>query len=728
MRKSIAGRVIYKVRGLDCAEEAGVLRKQLEARAGIVGLDFDILDGRMTVEYDPGRISPEAIVGAVASTGMKAVRWEESAKRKEDSFWRRNGHLLMTSASGAALVAGFLSDWFVHGGILHALSSGGGKGHAFPAASILFYLCSIITGAWFVVPKAVQAARRVRPDINLLMSIAIAGAVAIGEWFEASAVAFLFALALLLERWSIARGRRAVRGLMDLSPAAARYVSPENGVVLERRVEEVPVGVTVLVRPGERIPLDGEVTEGSSTVNQAPITGESAPVSKRPGDQVFAGTINGDGALEFRCTKRALDTTLARVIHLVREARSRRAPSERWVDKFARYYTPAMMCMALFMVVLPPLFFGGQWAEWLYRGLVTLVIACPCALVISTPISIVSGLTAAAGNGVLIKGGMFLESPAKLRALALDKTGTLTYGRPKVQEVVPFNGHTCRELLEIAATLEAQSEHPLAQAILRRAEAEGISVGRAEDFRAVKGKGARGKIDGRSFWIGSHRLMHEIGEETRKIHDRAERLARGGSSVVAVGNEEHVCGLIAIADGVRENARETVELIRKLGVRRVVMLTGDNEGTARAVAHKTGVDSFMAELLPEDKVEAIRSLVSEEGAVAMVGDGVNDAPAMAAATIGVAMGAAGTDAAIETADVALMSDDLTKLPWLIRHSRRTLRVIKQNVAFALGVKLFFMVLAILGIATLWMAIAADMGASLLVTFNGMRLLGARGRH
>ena len=721
----MSSRVTYRVRGLDCAEEAAVLRAELERQAGVVALDFDILAGRMTVEYDPGRISPEAIVAAVASTGMKAAAWEEGGERKGDSFWRRQGHLLMTTMSGGALLAGFLSHWLLHGDILRALTSGGVEQHAAPVTSVLFYLGGIVAGVWFVVPKAVHAATRVRPDIHLLMTVAIAGAVAIGQWFEASAVAFLFALALLLERRSIARARRAVTALMDLSPATARYISPEDGTVVEKQVEEVPVGATVLVRPGERVPLDGEVVRGSSTVNQAPITGESVPVSKGPGDEVFAGTINGDGALEFRSTKSAHATTLARVVHLVQEARSRRAPSERWVDRFARYYTPVMIAVALCMVLLPPLAFGGEWGEWLYRGLVALVIACPCALVISTPVSIVSGLTAAARNGVLIKGGMFLEAPAKLRALALDKTGTLTYGRPEVQEVVPFNGHTRQELLEIAATLESPSGHPLAQAILRLAEAEGITPRRAEDFQAIKGKGARARIDGRPFWIGSHRLMHEIGQETPEVHDTAERLARGGSSVVAVGNDEHVCGLIAIADAVREMAPETVQRIRELGVRRVVMLTGDNEDTARAVADRTGADGFLAELLPEEKVNAVQALVRELGEVAMVGDGVNDAPAMAAATFGVAMAAAGMDAAIETADIALMSDDLTKLPWLIKHSRRTVRVIKQNAAFALGVKLLFMMLAVLGVATLWMAIAADMGASLLVTSNGMRLLGGR---
>jgi len=699
----------------------------LEGKPGIVNLDFDILNARMIVSYEPDKIRPDEIVAAVAPTGMKAVTWEKAARKPKRSFRQDRGPLMMTCASGVALFAGFLSHWFLHGSFLDALAAGTGKEHAFPLVSIFFYVCSMVTGAWFVAPKALRAARNLRPDMNLLMTIAIVAAAAIGEWLEAAAVAFLFSLALVLERWSIDRARHAVTELMDLSPRTARYISPEDGTVVESGVEEVPVGAMVLVRPGEKIPLDGHVIKGTSTVNQAPITGESVPVSKSPGDEVFGGTINEDGALEFRVTKPADDTTLAHIIHLVQEAHSRRAPAERWVDRFARYYTPVMMAVAVTMVLIPPLFFSGSWVEWLYRGLVILVIACPCALVISTPVSIVSGLTSAARNGVLIKGGMFLEAPARLQALALDKTGTLTHGLPEVQEIVPFAGHSQKELLEIAATLEAQSEHPLARAILRRAEAEGIAPRTAENFQAIKGKGARAQIDGQLFWIGSHRLMEEVGEETPEVHNKAEQLEKAGSSVVAIGNDEHVCGLISIADGVRKESPEIVRLLKELGVRRTVMLTGDNEGTARAVAGRIGVDDFMAELLPEDKVECVRSLVSVHGTVAMVGDGVNDAPAMAAATFGIAMGAAGSDAAIETADIALMSDDLSKLPWLIKHSRRTLRIIKQNIAFALGVKLLFMALAVLGLASLWMAIAADMGASLLVISNGMRLLGGDAR-
>jgi Cd2+/Zn2+-exporting ATPase len=715
--------VAYRVHGLDCAEEVAVLRKAVGRLPGVLDLEFDILNARMTVSYAPDRTSAGYIEAAVAEAGMKAVPWTGREVPADDQTraWRRR--LVTTCLSGGLLVAAFLTHWHLHGSLLDALTGGAGaEGHAFPLVSLLLYAGAIVTGAWHVAPRAVGAARRLRPDMNLLMMVAVAGAVAIGQWSEAATVAFLFALALLLEQWSVGRARRAISDLLDLTPATARYVDPEDGHMREERVERVPVGAVVLVRPGERIPLDGEVVEGRTSVNQAPITGESAPVGKDRGDEVYAGTINGDGAIRFRATRPAEDTTLARIIHMVEQAHSRRAPAERWVDRFARYYTPAMMALAAAVAVLPPLVLALPWGAWVYRGLVILVIACPCALVISTPVSIVSGLASAARSGVLIKGGAYLEAAGRLKGVALDKTGTLTAGRPEVQRVVPFDEHTPEDLLRIAAALEASSGHPLARAILRRARQQGITPVPAEEFRAVEGKGAEGVVDGERFWIGSHRMMDEKGQETPLVHKKAEQLADAGHSVVAVGTDEHVCGLISVGDGVRPQAPEAVSRLRELGVERVLMLTGDNEGTARAVAGATGVDEYRAELLPVDKVRAVESLAHQLGDVAMVGDGVNDAPAMAAAGFGVAMGAMGSDAAIETADVALMADDLSRLPWLLRHSRRVLGVVRQNVAFALGLKLVFIVLAFAGLATLWMAIAADMGASLLVTFNGLRLL------
>jgi Cd2+/Zn2+-exporting ATPase len=509
---------------------------------------------------------------------------------------------------------------------------------------------------------------------------------------------------------------------MDLAPPVAR-VRRSDGREEAVSPDQVPVGTVFVVRPGEKLPLDGRVIAGQSEVNQAPITGESVPLPKGPGDPVFAGTINGNGALEAECTKPAADTTLAHIIRMVGAAQSRRAPSERWVEAFARYYTPAVMALALGVLLVPPLLLGASWAEWTYRALVLLVIACPCALVISTPVSIVAALASAARHGVLIKGGVYVEAPARVRAVAFDKTGTLTEGRPGVVEVVPLNGHDEREVLERVAAMEARSSHPIARAISAHAEAQGVRPAPAEDFRQVPGKGATARFDGRRFWVGSHRYLEERGQETPDVHDRLAAMSGTGRTVVVVGNDDHVCGLMALADVIRPPARRVIAELRAAGVEHVVMLTGDNRGTAEAVARAVGVDEVLAELLPEDKVRAMEELVARYGSVAMVGDGVNDAPALGRATVGIAMGAAGSDAAIETADIALMSDDLGKLPWLVRHSRHTLGVIRQNVALSLGVKGVFVALTFVGLTSLWAAIAADMGASLLVIFNGLRLLG-----
>lgn len=715
-------RIDYRVQGLDCSEEVTILRREVGGKPGIIDLEFDVVNARMTVEFDPDGISSDEIVSAVDATGMKATSWELRRAPEEVSFRQRHGRLIMTAASGTLLLTAFITHWVLHESLFDAFAGGHKGEHTFPLPVILLYLGAVVGGAWYVIPKALLAARRLRPDMNFLMVAAVIGAIIIGELFEAATVAFLFAVSLLLEHWSVERARNAIGALLDLSPPTARYLCPEHGDIHEKPVEEVPVGTIVLVRPGEKIPLDGEVVKGESSVNQAPITGESMPVSKQPGDEVYAGTINQDGALELRTTRSANDTTLARIIHMVESAQSRRARSQQWVDRFSAYYTPAMMLLAIFIAALLPLLTSASWSEGFYRGLVILVIACPCALVISTPVSIVSALTASARNGVLIKGGLYLEAAGRIQVLAVDKTGTLTQGRPEVQFMVPLNGHSEQDLLKRAAALESGSEHPLARAILRKARELEVDIIPAERFQAIRGKGGEGSIDGRLFWIGSHRLMHEKGQETPKIHSKVEELENAGHTVIAIGNDNHVCGLISIADSLRENVPQIIKEIRNAGVKRIVMLTGDNEGTARAIAAESGIDEYRCELLPEDKVEAIGCLVREHKEVAMVGDGINDAPAMAAATFGIAMGAMGTDAALETADVALMSDDLSKLPWLIRHSRRTLRNIQQNIAFALGLKLVFIVLTLFGLASLWMAIAADTGATLLVVFNSLRLL------
>lgn len=712
----------FKIHGMDCAEEVGALKREVGPLVGGEHLlTFDILQGKMTVlTADSG--TSEIVVRGVANAGLRAEVWSEDVTEPERAgFWLRWSRTILTAGSGIFLLAGFFTHVVLAGSIRAALGSDvAGSDHRVPVVAAVLYSISILAGVWQVLPRAWASARRLRPDMNLLMTVAIAGAVGIGEWMEGSTVAFLFALSLVLEAWSVGRARRAVEALLDLSPQTVRLLG-SNGAEKEVSPDQVSIGSRFVVKPGERIPLDGKIVRGTSAVNQAPITGESAPVAKKPTDPVFAGTVNGDGALEVESTKAAGDTTLAHIVRMVGDAQSRRAPAEQWVEGFARWYTPTVLALAVVLAIVPPLF-AGEWSDWFYRALVLLVIACPCALVISTPVSIVAALTAAARQGVLIKGGAHVEAPARLRAIAFDKTGTLTEGRPSVVEIVPLNGHDEREVLERAVAMEGRSDHPLARAITTYAAAKGVTPAPAEDFQLVQGKGATALFDGRRFWLGSHKYLEERGQETTEVHKRLEEMSAVGRTVVVVGNEAHVCGLIALADAVRPHIRETLDELRAAGIRSIVMLTGDNEGTARAIGRDAGVEDVRAELLPQDKVAAVEALVAQYGSVAMVGDGVNDAPAMGRATVGIAMGAAGSDAAIETADIALMSDDLSRLPWLLRHSRRALAIIRQNIGFSLVVKAAFVVLTVAGAASLWAAIAADTGASLLVIFNGLRLL------
>ncbi|MBU1692966.1 MAG: cation-translocating P-type ATPase [Verrucomicrobia bacterium] len=707
---------LFRIRGLDCAEEVNALRAAVGRIPGVEVMDFDLLNGVMKVT-GAEELADAVVLAAVKKAGLEGARIGPIGQNSPAKRFAP-GRLFACVISGGATSAGFVVHAWMAGGVMAALA----EKAAFPPVARALYAAAILAAGWHVAPRAWASARRLRPDMNLLMTLAVLGAAAIGQWFEAATVSFLFTLALWLESWSVGRARRAIRALMDLAPPVARVVGPRDGKVEEKPVEAIQPDSRVVVRPGERIPLDGVVIEGATTVNQAPITGESAPVSKRVGDEVFAGTINHDGAFTFRVTRPSQDTLLARILRMVEEARSRRAPVEQWVDRFARFYTPVMFGLAALVCVGPPLAGVGTWGEWFYRGLVLLVIACPCALVISTPVSLVAALTAAAHAGVLVKGGAFLEAAGRLKAIALDKTGTLTVGRPEVQRVIPLDGHTPGELLATAAALETHSEHPLARAILRRAQDDGVAPRTATAFRALPGRGAEAEIEGRRYWIGSHRLLHDEGGESAVLHDQLQTLEDEGHSVIAVGNGRHVCGVISVSEGIRPGAVEAIRELRALGVQHVAVLTGDNQGTAEAVARVVGADECRAELLPGDKHDAVRELAGRYKTVAMAGDGVNDAPALAAATIGIAMGAAGTDAALETADIALMTDDLSRLPWLVRHSRRTLRIVRQNIFVALGAKGVFMALAAAGRATLWMAIAADMGASLLVIFNGLRLL------
>jgi Cd2+/Zn2+-exporting ATPase len=717
------GQIVFRIHGMDCADEIAALKREVGPLVGENKLAFDLLNGRMSIDAMSDAALEARIEKAVARAGMRAESWSEGSDSAaaQDEERRKRVQSWLTIASGAFAALGFAVHAWLAGGVLTAFEAGEHGLGSTPLPSMILYTLAVLCAVRYVAPKAWLAAKRLRPDMNLLMTVAVAGAIGIGAWFEAATVSFFFALALALETWSLGRARRAVAALMELAPPTAR-VRFEDGSERDVPAAEVRVGSHIIIRPGDKIPLDGKVAAGESEINQAPITGESVPVFKEAGDEVFAGTINGEGALDVLTTKAASDTTLAQIIRMVGSAQSRRAPSEQWVEKFARIYTPVVMILAVAIFLVPPLLLGGAWDVWFYRALVLLVIACPCALVISTPVTIVAALAGAAKQGVLVKGGIHLETPARLSAIAMDKTGTLTEGRPQVVEVVALGGRSEAEILRSAAALEARSEHPIARAILAKAAELKIIAEPAEAVQAITGRGVIGRFAGREMWLGSRRYVEERGVNSDGVLQRADALSSAGRTMVAVGDDQEVWGLVAVADAVRPEATEIVAALHRAGIKHVVMLTGDNRATAEAIAKQTGIDEVRAELLPGDKVSAVEDLVRLYGSVAMVGDGVNDAPAMGRATLGIAMGAMGTDAAIETADVALMSDDLSRLPWLVRHSRATMAVIRQNVAFSIAVKLLFTALTVLGLASLWGAIAADVGASLLVVLNGLRLL------
>lgn len=601
--------------------------------------------------------------------------------------------------------------------------------HAGPGwLTIAAFAAATLAGGALVFPAAWEALRKLRLDINVLMTVAVTGAWIIGEYAEAASVVFLFALSELLESWAAGRARRAVDALLKLSPPTALVRLPD-GSEKETPVEEVEVGTEILIKSGSRIPLDAEVISGSSSVNQAPITGESLPVEKQAGDTVYAGTVNGEGSLVVRVSKPAAASTLARIIQLVGEAEENKPPTQRFVDRFAAIYTPAVFILAILVALVPPLMFGQPWQFWIYRSLVLLVIACPCALVIATPVSIVSGLTALARRGVLVKGGVHLESVGKLRALAVDKTGTITQGTPKVVGIVSQSALSEDEILARAAAINSHSEHPIAIAITEAARAKGLAIPPIENYVSITGRGATATIAGHPHFIGNHKLTHETGLCGPGIEGILSSIEEKGQSLAVIGHEPHkgcdgeILGIIAIADILRPEVVEALRQIHSAGIEEVIMLSGDNQRTASTIAKQAGIDEAFGDLLPEKKVDHIRRLVEKYRHVGMIGDGVNDAPALAIASVGFAMGAIGSDTAIETADIALMKDDLRKVAETVRIGRRTVRIIQFNVAFALSIKALFLTLAFLDMAGLWLAILADTGATLLVILNSLRLLG-----
>mgnify|MGYP001953332367 CR=1 FL=1 len=705
---------VYRVEGFTCANCAGKFENNVKQLPGVQDAKVNFGASKITVV---GNTTVEELEKAGAFENLKVTPEQpvreakrEATQEAKEPFYKRHSILLQAALF---LVFGSLS-LFVNG--------------EENLVTILLFAASIVIGGYPLFKVGLQNLLRFDFDMRTLMTVAIIGAAVIGEWAEGAVVVILFAISEALERFSMDRARRSIRSLMDIAPKEALVRRGAQEMTVQ--VEDIAVGDIMIVKPGQKIAMDGVVVRGRSAVNQAAITGEAVPVGKTAGDEVFAGTLNEEGLLEVRVTKLVEDTTIAKIIHLVQEAQGERAPAQAFVDRFARYYTPIIMVIAALVAVIPPLI-DGDWAGWIYQGLSVLVVGCPCALVISTPISIVSAIGNAAKNGVLIKGGIYLEELGSLQAIAFDKTGTLTKGVPVVTDFQVFRpDKTEREILSLIAALEYRSQHPLASAILRKAEQEHIRYTdiAVHDFSAITGKGITGTVNGTVYTIGSPQLFREMSHPgvREELERWMEEVRNQGKTVMILGTDEEILAVIAVADEVRESGRDVIEKLHQLGIRKTIMLTGDNKGTANAIAAQVGVSEVQAELLPQDKLALIKQLRSGFGKVAMVGDGINDAPALAASTVGIAMGGAGTDTALETADVALMGDDLRKLPFAIQLSRKALRIIKQNIAFSIGIKLAALLLVIPGWLTLWIAILSDMGATLLVALNGMRLMRGKG--
>ncbi|WP_019413830.1 heavy metal translocating P-type ATPase [Paenisporosarcina sp. TG20] len=686
----------YKVEGMDCGSCAATIEKHLSKNPTVQEVRVNFSTGKMKIVHES---TDKQIIKEVEKAGFRAslasnkTTYEESA-----STWMN-----VTTISGILLIFGFLGSF----------------SNVSPTLITVLYAASIVIGGYKPARSAFYAIKSKSLDMNVLMVSAAIGAALIGEWFEGATVVWLFAIGNALQNRSIERTRESIRSLINLAPSEA-FVKIGDQLV-PKPVEEVSIGEIIVIKPGEKIPLDGLVVSGVSSVNQAPITGESMPVDKEKGDTVYAGTVNESGSLEVQVTKLVEDTTIAKIIHLVEEAQEKKAPTQAFIDRFAQIYTPIVFVLALFIMLVPPLLGFGTWSDWLYKGLTLLVVACPCALVISTPVAIVSAIGNAARNGVLIKGGTFLEKAGAINAIAFDKTGTLTEGKPKVSEIVSLKGNK-DELVSIARTIEEHSIHPIAKAITAYASERNISVKIGESFKAIVGKGAQATIDGVDYFAGNPKLFHEMNVPLTVLEGRIETLQKDGNTLIVVGTRTEVFGLIAVADAIRDITVQAIQDLKHIGIEEIVMLTGDNKGTAEKIAAQTGVDRYFAELLPEDKVAAVKKLQQEGKRVAMVGDGINDAPALATADLGIAMGGAGTDTAMETADIVLMADNLEKLPHTINLSRNAIKIIKQNVWFSLLTKAVALVLIFPGLLTLWMAVLADTGAALLVILNSMRLL------
>ena len=690
----------YRVQGFTCTNCAAIFESNVKGLPGVE--DAKVNFGASKV-YVKGNATIEELEKAGAFENLK-IRDEKEQKVEREPFWKQKENIKVYISVVLLVISWFLGEQY-------------GEEHILPTIG---YASSILIGGYSLFIKGFKNLSRLKFDMNTLMTIAILGAAVIGEWGEGAMVVILFAISEALERYSMDKARQSIESLMDIAPKEALIRRGTEEMMVH--VEDIQVGDIMIVKPGQKLAMDGTVIKGTSTLNQAAITGESVPVTKKINDEVFAGTLNEEGLLEVKVTKRVEDTTISKIIHLVEEAQAERAPSQAFVDKFAKYYTPAIVILAALIAVLPPLF-GGDWSEWIYQGLAVLVVGCPCALVVSTPVAVVTAIGNAAKNGVLIKGGIHLEEAGHLKAIAFDKTGTLTKGIPAVTDVVTYGGNE-NELMIITAAIEKGSQHPLSSAIIKKAEENGLNINgvSVEDFQSITGKGVKAKVNNQMYYVGSHNLFGELHKTIESnIKENITRMQIEGKTVMVLGTEKAILSLIAVADEMRETSKEVINKLNHIGIE-TVMLTGDNERTAQAIGKQVGVSDIKADLLPEDKLNFVKKLREKHQSVAMVGDGVNDAPALAAASVGVAMGGAGTDTALETADIALMSDDLSKLPYTIKLSRKALIIIKQNIIFSLAIKLLALVLVLPGWLTLWIAIFADMGATLLVTLNSLRLL------
>ncbi|MBT2216433.1 cadmium-translocating P-type ATPase [Virgibacillus dakarensis] len=691
----------YRLQGLSCTNCAAKFENNVRGISTVEGVELNFGAAKLKVK---GKVTVAQLEEAGAFDGIKVYQETQRPAENHTPFWKKRANI-PTLLSLVFIIIGYTFRFAFDEA--HFLSIGS-------------FAIAIIVGGTTLFKEGLSHLLHLDFDMKTLMTVAIIGAVLIGEWAEGAVVVFLFALSEALESYSMDKARHSLTSLINTAPSKATIKRDNEFITV--LVKDIVIGDTMIVKPGEKIAMDGQIVSGTSSVNQASITGESIPVFKAQGDEVFAGTLNEEGSLEVRVTKRAEDTTIAKIIHLVEEAQAEKAPSQKFVDRFANYYTPAIMLIAFLVAVVPPLLFGAVWSTWIYQGLAVLVVGCPCALVISTPVAIVTAIGNAARNGVLIKGGIHLEEAGRLQVMAFDKTGTLTKGEPEVTTVVPLAGNTAEKILSYAAAIEHFSQHPLAQAVMKAAKQRSCEKIIATDFHSITGKGATARIEGREYQIGSPSLFNGHAALSADLLEKINQLQNAGNTVVLLANNNVILGLFGIADQIRGDSHAIIKQLQQTGIKETVMLTGDNQATGKAIGKSIGITNVQANLLPEDKLRTIQAMQKQHGKTAMIGDGVNDAPALATATVGIAMGGAGTDAALETADIALMGDDLTKLPYTIDLSRKTLRIIKENIGLAFGLKLIALLLTIPGLLTLWIAILADMGATLIVMLNSLRLI------